>query len=214
MFTGLVEATGTVRDREPLEEGVTFTLETALAAELEEGESIALDGACLSVAGRGEDAFRVEAIRTTLGRTTLGEWRPGRRVNLERALRVGDRLGGHLVQGHVDGVGEVTSVERAGETVFVRLRMPEEVARVTVPHGSLAVDGISLTVNALEGRVAEVAIIPYTWEHTTMDRLEPEARVNLEADLMGKYVERLVRPYRTGTEADGEGSGERDAFSE
>lgn len=214
MFTGLVEATGTVRDREPLEEGVTFTLETPLAAELEEGESVALDGACLSVAGRGEETFRVEAIRTTLGRTTLGEWRPGRRVNLERALRVGDRLGGHLVQGHVDGVGEVTSVERAGETVFVRLRMPEEVARVTVPHGSLAVDGISLTVNALEDRVAEVAIIPYTWEHTTMDRLGPDARVNLEADLMGKYVERLVRPYRTGTEADGEGPDERGAIFE
>lgn len=211
MFTGLVEATATVREREPVEGGAAFTLATPLAAELEDGESVALDGACLSVTAREEDAFRVEAIRTTLGRTTLEDWEPGRRVNLERALRVGDRLGGHIVQGHVDGVAEIVDVERAGETVFVRFRMPAAVARVTVLHGSLAVDGVSLTVNALDDRVAEVAIIPYTWEHTTMDRLAPGARVNLEADLMGKYVERLVRPYRSGTEAGEERPDDRDA---
>lgn len=211
MFTGLVEATGTVRERSPLEGGAALVVETPLADEMEEGESVALDGACLSVAGLLDGAFRVEAIRTTLSRTTLGEWEAGRPVNLERALRLGDRLGGHLVQGHVDGVGEVTSVERADETVFVWLRMPEEVARTTVPRGSLAVDGVSLTVNGLEGRVAEVALIPYTWRHTTMDRLAPGTRVNLEADLMGKYVERLVRPYRTGAVGPEDGAADRDA---
>ena len=209
MFTGLVEGTGTVREREPREGGVAFTFASPLASELEEGESVSVDGVCLSVTGRDEGAFRVEAIRTTLGRTTLGDLAPGRRVNLERALRVGDRLGGHMVQGHVDGVGEVTAVEEAGETVFVRVRMPDEVARVTVAHGSVALDGVSLTVNALDGRVAEVAIIPYTWEHTTMDRLAPGSRVNLEADLMGKYVERLMRPYLTGDD----GPDEKDALS-
>ena len=209
MFTGLVEGTGTVREREPREGGVAFTVASPLASELEEGESISVDGVCLSVTARDEETFRVEAIRTTLGRTTLGDLAPGRRVNLERALRVGDRLGGHMVQGHVDGVGEVTAVEEAGETVFVRVRMPDEVARVTVAHGSVALDGVSLTVNALDGRVAEVAIIPYTWEHTTMDRLAPGSRVNLEADLMGKYVERLMRPYLTGDD----GPDEKDALS-
>lgn len=209
MFTGLVEGVGTVRGREPRDAGVAFAVASPLAAELEEGESVAVDGVCLSVAGHEAGAFRVEAIRTTLGRTTLGDHRPGRRVNLERSLRVGDRLGGHLVQGHADGVGEVVSVEPAGETVFVRFRMPAEVARVTVRRGSIAVDGVSLTVNELDGRVAEVAIIPYTWEHTAMDRLEPGSRVNLEADLMGKYVERLLRPHLTGED----GPDERDAPS-
>ncbi len=213
MFTGLVEATATVRSREPLEGGAAFTVASELAGELEDGESVALDGVCLSVAGRGEGAFRVEAVRTTLSRSTLADWEPGRPVNLERALRLGDRLGGHLVQGHVDGVGRVTAVEPAGETVFVRVRAPREVARLLVRHGSVAVDGVSLTVNARDGRVAEVAVVPYTWEHTTLDRLEAGARVNLEADLMGKYVERLVRPYRTGTEGGDEGPDDRDAPS-
>lgn len=198
MFTGLVETVGTVRRREPREEGVSFAIESPFGRDLEDGESVAVDGVCLSVVEAGAEAFRIEAIRTTLSRTTLGALEPGRRVNLERALRADDRLGGHLVQGHVDGVGEVTGLERAGETVFVRCRMPEEVARVTVLHGSLALDGVSLTVNGLEGRVAEVAIIPYTWEHTAMDRLRPGDAVNLEADLVGKYVERLIRPYLTG----------------
>lgn len=213
MFTGLVEAEGTVRAREPRAGGVAFTVEGPFAAELEDGESVAIDGACLSVTRREGKTFGVEAIRTTLGRTTLGGFEPGRRVNLERALRVGDRLGGHLVQGHVDGVGEVVSVERADETVFVRLRMPEEVARLTVVHGSIAVDGVSLTVNDRDGSVAEVAIVPYTWEHTAMDRLGPGSRVNLEADLMGKYVDRLVRPYLTGMDTGVEGADEKDAFS-
>lgn len=193
MFTGLVEAVGAIVQREPLDGGAVLRIETPLAGELEEGESIAVDGACLSVVAADADAFRVEAIRTTLSRTTLRDAAPGRRVNLERALRAGDRLGGHFVQGHVDAVGEVAEVEPAGETVLVRIRLPEEVARITIARGSLAVDGVSLTVNELEGTVAEVAIIPYTWRHTALDRLGAGARVNLEGDLLGKYVEKLTR---------------------
>lgn len=193
MFTGLVEDVGTILRREAVEGGADLRIEADLSGELEEGESIAIDGACLSVVEAGGGAFRVQAIRTTLARTTLGGVGPGRRVNLERALRAGDRLGGHFVQGHVDAVGEVSEVEPADETVFLRIRLPEEVARVTVPRGSIAVDGVSLTVSDLSGSVAEVAIIPYTWEHTALDRLEEGSLVNLEGDLLGKYVERLTR---------------------
>lgn len=209
MFTGLVEAVGTITRRDPLEGGAALRIEAGLAGELEAGESVAVDGACLSVVVADGEGFRVEAIRTTLSRTTLGEAEPGRRVNLERALRAGDRLGGHFVQGHVDGVGEVTEVETAGETVFLRLRLPEEVARTTVPRGSLTVDGVSLTVNGLDGRVAEVAIVPYTWEHTTLDRLRSGDRVNLEGDLLGKYVERLARAHLEGADASDGGAAGR-----
>lgn len=203
MFTGLVEAVGTITRRDPLDGGAALRIEAELARELEDGESIAVDGACLSVVEAGEDAFRVEAIRTTLSRTTLDEAGPGRRVNLERALRAGDRLGGHFVQGHVDATADVVDVEPAEETVYVRVRLPPDVAELVVPLGSLAVDGVSLTVNRLlerggteEGCVAEVAIIPYTWSHTNFGRLEPGDRVNLEADMIAKHVRRLVEPHR------------------
>lgn len=195
MFTGLIEEVGRLEAREPLEGGVRLRLAAACSEELGEGESVALDGACLSVVEAAAGGFSVEATRVTLERTTLGSWRRGRSVNLERALRVGDRLGGHLVQGHVDGVGRVESVVPQEEVVRLRVRLPGEVARVTVARGSLAVDGVSLTVAGLEGDVAEIALIPYTWEHTALDRLSPGASVNLEADLMGKYVERLARPH-------------------
>lgn len=195
MFTGLIEEVGRVEARDPLDGGARFRLAADLSGELEEGESVALDGACLSVVEADASGFFVEATRVTLGRTTLESWEPGRRVNLERALRVGDRLGGHLVQGHVDAVGRVEAVEPEEEVVRLRVGLPWEVARVTVARGSLAVDGVSLTVAELEGDTAEIAVIPYTWEHTAVDRLSPGAAVNLEADLMGKYVERLAGPH-------------------
>lgn len=195
MFTGLIEEVGRVEARDALDGGARFRLSATFSGELEEGESVALDGACLTVVEAGGDAFAVEATRVTLGRTTLGSWEPGRRVNLERALRLGDRLGGHLVQGHVDAVGRVEAVEPEGEVVRLRIRLPEEVARVTVARGSLAVDGVSLTVAALEEDVAGIAVIPHTWENTAVDRLSTGSAVNLEGDLMGKYVERLARPH-------------------
>ena len=196
MFTGLVEAIGRVGYREPVDEGVRFRIESPdLGPRLSIGDSVAVDGVCQTVVGSSADGFEIEAVRTTLSRTTMAEYQPSRPVNLERAVRVGDELGGHLVQGHVDAVGRVTEVRPAGETVFIRIALPEEVARVTVTLGSLAVDGVSLTVNDLTDGVAELAIIPHTWHHTNLDRLCAGAGVNLEADLIAKYVERLLSPH-------------------
>lgn len=197
MFTGLVETAGLVVGREEFEKGIKFRLSAPdLAGMLSEGDSLAIDGVCHTVFGIEGEEFSFESVRTTLSRTTLGEFVPGRAANLERAIRAGEPMGGHLVQGHVDGVGVMVEVEKAGETVFLRFRMPDEVARLTVLYGSIAMDGISLTVNRLFQDVAEVAIIPYTWEHTNVGRLEAATRVNLEADLVGKYVDQLLRPYR------------------
>ncbi len=212
MFTGLVESVGRVEERAGFEKGVRFRVSAPeLAPELADGDSVSVDGVCHTVfdVDAAAGSFRFESIRTTLSRTTLGGFQPGRRVNLERAVRAGEPMGGHLVQGHVDGTGEMTEVEKAGETVFLRFRMPEEVARLTVLYGSIALDGISLTVNRLLGPVAEVAIIPYTFQHTNVDRLGPGDRVNLEADLIGKYVDRLLEPYR-GTGPSPEGQAGRD----
>jgi len=197
MFTGLVETVGVVRERIEFEKGLRFRVAApALQGALAEGDSLSIDGVCHTVFAIEAEQFSFESIRTTLSRTTLGEFVPGREANLERAVRAGEPMGGHLVQGHVDGVGTVEAVEPAGETVFVRFRMPSEVARLTVLYGSIAMDGISLTVNRLFQDVAEVAIIPYTWEHTNIGRLEGGSRVNLEADMVGKYVDQLLRPYR------------------
>lgn len=196
MFTGIVVAVGTVLERKSLEGAVEFAVRAeGFADELCEGESVAVDGVCFTVTGVEDGAFRFTSVLTTLERTTFGAMEIGRRVNLERALRAGEPLGGHMVQGHVDGVGEVTGVERQGETVLVRIALPSEIAALTVPRGSLAVDGVSLTVAELAAEVAEIALIPYTWTHTALDRLQVGDRVNLEADLIGKYVERLLSPY-------------------
>jgi riboflavin synthase len=207
MFTGLVEDVGRVLSREPHEGGLRLRVACGFASELDPGESVAIAGVCQTVTDVDATGFGFESIRTTLSRTTLGRLEPGDPVNLERALRAGDRLGGHLVQGHVDGVGELVERRAAGETWLLRLAMPEEVAGATVLHGSLTVDGVSLTVNGLEGSVAEVAIIPYTWSHTTLSGLEPGDPVNLEGDLVGKYVRRLVEPYGDGLAARGRRAG-------
>lgn len=196
MFTGLVESVGVVTGREEFGGGIRFRMKAPeIARELSEGDSLAIDGVCHTVFEIESDAFSFESIRTTLSRTTLGEMEIGREVNLERAMRSGQEFGGHLVQGHVDGVGKVVEVERAEETVFIRVELPPDVARLTVLYGSIAIDGISLTVNRLDDEVAEVAIIPYTWDHTNVDRLSVGGHVNLEADMIGKYVARLLEPY-------------------
>lgn len=203
MFTGLVQDVGEVVEREPLGRGVALTVRAPeTAGELSEGESVSLDGVCQTVTAADGESFSVEAVRATLDRTTLGELEPGRRVNLERALAVGDRMGGHFVQGHVDGTGRLLRVERTEESVRIDVDLPPPAARSTVDGGSVALDGVSLTVQGLRDSVAEVAIVPYTWAHTALDRLAEGDRVNVEADLIGKYVERLVRPYEESTEPD------------
>lgn len=199
MFTGIVEEVGRIRAVAPVENGVRLTIDAARVLDgLTLGDSIAVDGVCQTVVAIDDRGFDVVAIGTTLSRTTLGEFEPGRGVNLERALAFGGRIGGHFVSGHVDGVGTVLSVEQHGEHRRIDIRMPEEVAEVTVLHGSITVDGVSMTVNALPARdVVQIAVIPYTWEHTTLSRLGVGSRVNLEGDLLGRFVVHYLKRSAT-----------------
>ena len=195
MFTGLIDDVGTLERVADTPAGRELRVRCRYAS-LAEGESIAVNGACLTVREHGAGFFTCAAVETTLGRTTIGDWREGRRVNLERALRLGDRLGGHLVQGHVDGVGVVRGVAQAGDARLVDVEAPASVAALLVPRGSIGVDGVSLTVNALPApAVVQLSLIEYTLRHTTLGELRPGDRVHLEADVVGKYVQRLVEPY-------------------
>ncbi len=190
MFTGIVRETGRVEAAEARGNGRVLRIRAPQTAPtLSEGDSIAVDGVCQTVVSVDGGAFTVEAIATTLSRTTLGRLAVGDPVNLEPALGLGEALGGHLVQGHVDGVGEVTRVERQGEHVLLEVRVPPVVAEVTVLHGSIAIQGVSLTVNDRPGpdRV-EVALIPMTWDRTTLSGLRPGDEVNLEGDMLGRFV--------------------------
>ncbi len=194
MFTGIVEEVGRIETVAPVANGRALRIAARRVVEnARDGDSIAVDGVCLTVTRRDEAGFEVEAIGTTLSRTTIGALTAGAEVNLERALALGERLGGHLVQGHVDGVGTVRGVRREGEHVLLDVRLPDEVAAVTVLHGSIAISGVSLTVNGLpEPGTAQVALIPYTWEHTNLRHLREGDRVNLEGDMIGKFVAHLL----------------------
>ena len=212
MFTGLVEDTGVVVSTRPLGNGRSLQIRTKIPlAEVAVGDSIACDGVCLTAERTDGDVFTVTAGRETLDKTTVGGWSAGRRVHLERALRVGDRLGGHLVQGHVDGVAEIASLTKSAESVVIWIRPPSELARYIVTKGSICVDGVSLTVNEIrqlrspggELRASaaptladditfRVNIIPHTTEVTRLGGLSAGDRVNLEVDLLARYVERLL----------------------
>jgi riboflavin synthase len=193
MFTGIITAVGRVTTRSVTEAGLELTFGSAYP-QLALGESIAVDGACLTVQGVGPGEFTSHIIRTSLERTNFSTYEVGRKVNLERALQVGDRLGGHLVQGHVDGMGTVERVADHGDARLLDLRVPVEVARVSVPLGSITVDGVSLTVNAIPAPgVIQISLIPFTLQHTTLDERRPGDRVHLEADSIGKYVAELLR---------------------
>ncbi|HEY8312296.1 MAG TPA: riboflavin synthase, partial [Gemmatimonadaceae bacterium] len=163
---------------------------------LSAGESVAVNGACLTVRESADGWFTVAAIVTTLGRTTVDSWEVGTRVNLERAMRLGDRLGGHLVQGHVDEVGVVRTVRRLDDAVLVDIDVSADAFALMVPVGSVTVDGVSLTVNALpDDRVLQISLIEFTLRHTTLGDLRAGSRVHIENDMIGKYVRRLVAPY-------------------
>ncbi len=197
MFTGLVTAIGKVIRVVPTARGLRIAIASPYR-DLATGESIAVDGACLTVVAKEKGKFAVEAIGTTRERTKLGEYAVGTRVNLERALRASDRLGGHLVAGHVDGVGTILRRKAKGESTLLDIAAPPEVFALCVPLGSIAVDGVSLTVNALarRGRAVQVALVPHTLDVTTLGGAVVGTRVHLEADLIGKYVRQLVQPYR------------------
>lgn len=195
MFTGLVIAVGTVRSVRRTARGQRLTIAAPLRG-LVVGESIAVSGVCLTVVAKGRGTFDVETIATTRGRTLTGEWRAGTALNLERALRLGDRLGGHLVSGHVDGVGTLAAAEKRDDALLLDIAVPPDVAAVTVPRGSIAVDGVSLTVNDIpRPGMVQVAIIAHTRDATTLGRLGVGDRVHLEADQIGKLVRQLLQPY-------------------
>jgi riboflavin synthase len=196
MFTGLVSAVGVLREIERSADGVTLRI-TAPFTRVALGESIAVNGACLTVTGKGRGWFRVHAVVTTLRRTLFGGMTAGRRVNLERALRAGDPLGGHLVQGHVDGVATVTKVRRMDRNVVMDLRAPAAVARASVRLGSITVDGVSLTINDLpRPGIIQVSLIPHTLAVTTLGAVERGHRVHVESDIIGKYVEGILKGAR------------------
>jgi len=196
MFSGIVTAVGVVRRVRRTSRALELVIACRYRG-LAVGESIAVDGACLTVVKTGKGTFTVEAVVTTRGRTNLGAYRAGRLVNLERALKLGDRLGGHLVSGHVDGVGEVVRRETLEDAVLLDIRVPKLVSDLSVPHGSICVDGCSMTVNALPRRgVVQLSVIPHTLEATTLGRARVGTRVHLEADLIGKFVRQLAAPHR------------------
>ncbi|MXX78369.1 MAG: riboflavin synthase [Gemmatimonadales bacterium] len=196
MFTGIVRAVGEVAGRERRKTGLRLTIAGVPFLErLRDGDSVSLAGGCATVVALGKETFDVDVVEATLERTTVGGWRVGDPVNLEPALRAGDPLGGHMVQGHIDGVGTVAAATWKAGSGLLEIELPDGLERVTVPQGSFAVDGVSLTVNRLSGTIARFAIIPYTWTHTTLGRLVSGASVNLEADLIGKHVARALRQY-------------------
>ena len=196
MFTGIITEIGTVRDVRPADGGLELDIACSWS-DLAAGESIAVDGACLTVARLSERGFGAHVVRTSLDRTRFADLRAGGRVNLERALRVGDRLGGHLVQGHVDGLGTVMRVAQHADARLFDLRVPDEVARISIPLGSITVDGVSLTINAIPAPgTIQISLIPFTLEHTTLGERRVGDRVHLEGDAIGKYVAELLKGER------------------
>jgi riboflavin synthase len=201
VFTGIIEELGHVMDVLPVEGGTRLRISApGVLEDLRVGDSIAHDGVCLTVTSIEASCYCVELVAETLARSTLGDLRAGDVVNIERPLRMADRLGGHLVQGHVDAVGTISSRAPDGDGLHLRIRVPEGVLRYAVEKGSIAVDGISLTVTRVDEEILEVAIIPHTAKMTTLGRKEPGSRVNIEVDVIAKYLEKLARHLADATE--------------
>lgn len=194
MFSGIIESLGSVSRVERAGDGIRLSL-GAPFSDLALGESVCVSGVCLTVTEIGSGTFDADVSPETLRRSTLGDLRVSNTVNLERSLRIGDRLSGHLVFGHVDGVGRVVSIHPEGDAALYRFEAPPDVARYLVEKGSVAVDGVSLTVFHCEDGFFTVAVIPHTAKVTTLGQLRPEARINLEADMVGKYVEKFVSAF-------------------
>jgi riboflavin synthase len=196
VFTGLVQGVGTIAALEVTDAGARLQIETPLVAELSAGDSIAVNGVCLSAASLENGSFVADAMNETLSRTSLGGLGPGASVNLELPVRASDRLGGHLVQGHVDGVGQVGAVDSDGFARRVRIEAPPSVLRYVIEKGSIAVDGVSLTVAEIDERSFTVSLIPETLQRTNLGHARAGDTVNLEVDVLAKYVEKLMAPRR------------------
>jgi riboflavin synthase len=195
MFTGLVQGIGRVRAIEPRGGDVTLVFDTGDVPldDLERGGSVAVSGVCLTATSLERSSFAADVSRETLSLTTLGEWQIGTRVNLEKALRAGQALGGHYVTGHVDGVGHVLARHDDGRSVRMEFGVPPELARYVARKGSICIDGVSLTVNGAEGDRFDVNLVPNTLEVTTLGQLQSGSRVNLEVDIIARYLERMMR---------------------
>ncbi|MFA6168760.1 MAG: riboflavin synthase [Gemmatimonadaceae bacterium] len=194
MFTGIISDVATIVAASPTPAGREFVVRSVYDG-ITDGESIACDGVCLTVRESGAGTFTVAAVTTTIERTTLGAWTAGRRINTERSMALGERLGGHLVAGHVDTVADVTRVATHGDALLVDLALGAEWMPLMVPHGSIAVNGVSLTVNELRDGGVQISLIEYTLRHTMLGDLRAGDRVNIEADMIGKYVQQLAAPH-------------------
>jgi riboflavin synthase len=194
MFTGLIEKVGEIESVRQTDAGRELRIRAPFT-DIEAGESIAVNGACLTVREFGSGWFDVAAVTTTLERTTIGGWKPGTRVNLERSLRADERLGGHIVQGHIDCVGTVAARELRGDALLIDVSVPTAIQPLFVLHGSIAIDGVSLTVNDLKPAGVQLSLIDYTLRHTTLGDLAAGSRVHVEADVIAKHVRRLLEPY-------------------
>jgi riboflavin synthase len=193
MFTGIIREVGTVDDVERTPDGARLRVRSGLAGGLPDGDSVAVNGVCLTIASGGNGTFEADVMNQTLSLTTLGAIEAGSRVNLEPALRAGEPLGGHLVQGHVDGTARVTSTSDDGFARRVRLAVPEDLRRYVAEHGSVAIDGVSLTVAVLVADGFEISLIPETLERTTLGDLGEGSEVNVEVDVVARYAERLLQ---------------------
>jgi riboflavin synthase len=201
MFTGLVQDVGTIEQLRVTPAGRELRVRCRYD-DLVDGESIAINGACLTVREHGSGWFTAAAVTTTMVRTTIGEWTTGQHVNLERAMQAGDRFGGHFVLGHVDGVASVIDIATQGDARLVSLALPDGLSELMIPHGSLTVDGVSLTVNELPAPgTVELSLIEYTLSHTTLGELRVGQHVHVEGDVIGKYVRRMLAPYQGGFDA-------------
>lgn len=200
MFTGLIADVGTAEQVDGGPDGARLRIRTAIAAELSEGDSVAINGACLTAANVDGDGFEADVMNQTLERTSLGSLRAGDRVNVELALRLADRLGGHMVQGHVDGTARVAASSEDGFARRLAIEAPEELRRFVVERGSVAVEGVSLTVAAVTADGFEVSLIPETLERTTLGELTEGRTVNVELDVVARYVERLLGFRERGSE--------------
>ena len=200
MFTGIVTAIGTVREARTSKAGdARIAIEPPAGkgwdcATIPIGASIACNGVCLTVVETMDSAFAVDVSLETMSATTAGSWRQGTGVNLERALAMGDEMGGHIVSGHVDGLGQIVSVDRDGEGHRMEVEAPPDIAALIAPKGSVAIDGVSLTVNGVDGGRFGVMVIPHTWQETTLRDRGPGDKINLEADMLARYVARITSP--------------------
>lgn len=200
MFTGLIEEIGTIGAILPIAGGKKIEIICkSILDDVAVNDSVAVDGVCLTATAVHEQVFLADAVGETLNKSTLASVKSGLPVNLERALRLSDRLGGHLVQGHVNGIADISKIVRLGENYLLEIRIPDSLRRYVIDEGSIAVNGISLTIAAVKGSRLEFSIIPHTWKNTTLAHMSVGQRVNIETDVIAKYIENLLRDGKAGT---------------